>query len=183
MSHRIGYAVLLDDSSHNYARRMELDISKRFQTRGGLRQSPHITIKPPFTVETLDPFIEQFDQLARDTKPFEIELSGIDFFEPKVIFINVEKNQHLHDLHQKIITDLKVNHGIEPNPKTEGENVRFHSTLAVSDLTEENFYKAKEYLKDEKPHFTFQATTLGFFYYLSAEEGWIIYRRATIGRP
>lgn len=79
MSHRIGYAVLLDDASHNYARRMELDISKRFQTRGGLRQSPHITIKPPFTVEVLEPFIEYFDQFAQETKPFEIKLSGIDF--------------------------------------------------------------------------------------------------------
>lgn len=181
MPHRIGYAVLLDDASHNYARKMELDISERFQTRGGLRQSPHITIKPPFTVETIDPFIAHFDELARTTETFEIELNGIDFFEPKVVFINVEKNQHLFNLHQRIITHLKANHGIETNPKTEGENVRFHSTLAVSDLTEENFYKAKEYLKDENPHFTFKATTLGLFYHLSPEEGWIIYRRARIG--
>lgn len=182
MPYRIGYAVLLDDASHNYARKMELDISERFQTRGGLRQSPHITIKPPFTVETLDPFIEYFDQLARTTEPFEITLDGIDFFEPKVIFINVEKNHYLHDLHQKIVADLQTNQGIEPNPKTEGENVRFHSTLAVADLTEENFYKAKEHLKDEHPRFTFKASTLGFFYHLSPEEGWIIYRRAKMGR-
>lgn len=78
---------------------------------------------------------------------------------------------------------MKVNHGIEPNPKTEGENVRFHSTLAVSDLTEENFHKAREDLKNENTRFTFRATTLGLFYHLSPEEGWIIYRRATIGHP
>lgn len=181
MPYKIGYAILLDDASHNYARGMELDISQRFQTRGGLRQSPHVTIKPPFTVETLEPFIEYFDQLAQTTEPFDIELNGIDFFEPKVIFLNVEKNQKLHTLHQRIISDLKANHSIDFNPKTEGENVRFHSSLAVSDLTEENFYKAKEYLKDEKPRFTFRATTLGLFFYLGPEEGWIIYRRAKLG--
>lgn len=181
MSYRIGYAVLLDDVSHNYARRMELKISERFHTRCGLRQSPHITIKPPFIVEDIDPFIEYFDRLARETEPFDIELNGIDFFEPKVIFINVEKNPALYALHQKIIADLHKNYGIQPNVKTEGENIRFHSTLALSDLTEENFYKAKEYLKDERPHFRFKASTLGLFFHLSPEEGWIIHRRAKLG--
>lgn len=180
MPYRIGYAVLLDDASHNYARQAELDISQRFQTRGGLRQSPHITVKQPFSVETLGPFAGYLDDLARETAAFPIVLSGIDFFEPKAIFIDVEENEHLRALHTKIIDHLRAEHGIEPNAAIEEKNVRFHSTLATSDLTEENFHKAKEYLKNEKPSFSFQASTLALFLHLSPEEGWIIYRRARL---
>jgi len=180
MPHKIGYAILLDDNSHNYARQMELDLSQRFNTRGGLRQSPHITIKVPFSAEELGPFVAYFDQIAKETEPFNIVLTGVDYFEPNVIFINVEKNQKLQDFHERIITDLKKNYGVEPNLKVEGENVRFHSSLAVSDLTEENFHKAKEYLKNENPYFNFNATTLALFYHLSSEEGWIIYKRTKL---
>lgn len=181
MTHRIGYAILLDDESHNYAREVELDLSLKFQTRAGLRQSPHITIKPPFFVDDISTHVKYFDQLAKSLKPFKIEIEGFDFFEPKVIFLNVKKNSRLNEIHQKIIKDLQKKYKIEFNPQTEGENVRFHSTVALSDLSEEKFFEAKKYLSKKKPKFSFKAKTLGLFYHLSPEEGWIIYRRANIG--
>lgn len=181
MKHRIGYAILLDDESHNYAREMELDLSLKFNTRAGLRQSPHITIKTPFFVDDLQSQIEYFDSLAHSIKPFKIHLQGFDYFEPNVIFLNVQKNRTLNELHQKIIHELQSEYKIEPDPSTESDNVRFHSTLALNDLSEENFYEAKKYLSNKQPQFSFQAKTLGLFYYLSPEEGWIIYRRTKIG--
>lgn len=181
MTHRIGYAVLLDDESHNYAREIELDLSLQFKTRAGLRQSPHITIKPPFFVEDIEPFVRYFDNLAKQLEPFEIELQGFDFFEPKVVFLNVVENPTLKKIHKDIVKDLQNDFEIEPNVQTEGDNVRFHSTVALSDLSEENFYKAKNYVSNKTPHFKFTASTLGMFYHLSPEEGWIIYRRAKIG--
>ena len=180
MTHRIGYAILLDEAGHNAAREIELDLSMRFQTRAGLKQSPHITVKPPFVVEELDPFVDYFDTLAADTKQFDIEVRGFDYFEPKVIFLNVAENAALAALHRKIVADLERDHGIAHDARTEMENVRFHSTVATGDLTPENFAKAKEYVAGKHPSFAFRASRMALFYQLSPEEGWIVYRQAEL---
>ncbi len=176
---KIGFAILLDNESHNYARKLELELCKNFGLCWGLKQSPHITIKAPFETEELDPFIEYLEDLAKEIVPFEIELAGFNYFEPKTIFLDVKENPKLKELHSHILKDMKEKFGIEPN-EFEGENVKFHSTIALEDVTEEKFKKAKEYLKKYTPNFKFKAKTLGLFYYLGDDAGWIIIRRIDI---
>lgn len=172
----IGFAILLDDECHNYSRKLELELCEKFGLCWGLKQSPHITIKAPFETEKLNPFVEYLENLVKEISQFEIELEGFNHFGNKVLFLDVKENKKLKDLHFRILDDLQNKFNIQPH-ELEGDNVKFHSTIATGDVTSEKFSKAKKYLEKYHPKFKFTARTLGIFYYLGEEAGWIIVRR------
>jgi 2'-5' RNA ligase len=173
---RLGFGIILEDECHNYSRKLELELCEKFGFCCGLKQSPHITIKAPFEAEQLNPFVDYLEKLAKETSPFEIKLEGFNYFGNNVIFLDVKENQHLKDLHFKVLKDLKDKFDIDQN-EFEGKNVKFHSTLATSDITERKFIEAKQYLEKYDPKFKFTAKTLGIFYDLGEDAGWIIVRR------
>ncbi len=175
----ICFVIILNGKIHNYVRKQELSISRMFNTRGGLRQSPHITIKFPFETDNLESLERYFDELVETVEPFEIEIDGIDYFEPKVIFLNVCPNKNISALHFKVLKDLREQFSIQSH-ELEGKNVRFHITLAYKDLTEEDFCESKKFLKNEHPYFRLIFNTLGLFYYLKENDSWIIYKRAKL---
>jgi 2'-5' RNA ligase len=179
---RIGFAILLDNECHNYSRKLELELCEKFGLCWGLKQSPHITIKAPFeTEENLEVFIEYLKRISNDIKPFEIEIKGFGYFGNKVIFLDVKESEELHNIHNRILNYLKENYKINPL-KTEGENVKFHSTLATHDVSPEKFERGRNYLVNKYvPSFKFIARTLGIFYYLGEEAGWIIVQRIKLG--
>jgi len=172
----IGFAILLEDEPHNFLRKVELELCEKFSLCWGLKQSPHITIKAPFETNKLDLFVDYLESLAKEINPFEVELDGFNSFGKNVIFLDVKENQQLKDLHFKILNDLLSKFGINQH-ELEGKNVKFHSTIASGDVTEEKFREAKQYLKKHNPKFKFTAKTLGIFYYLGKDSGWIIVRR------
>ena len=176
---KIGFAVLLDDESHNFARKIEFELCNKFGLCWGLKQSPHITIKAPFNTRKIEPFVNYLENLAKQTQPFDIELDGFDYFEPKVIFLNVRENAKLKELHSKILKDLKEKFSIVPHA-LEGKSIRFHSTVALEDVTKKKFREAKKYLKNYHPRFKFKANSFGIFLYLGKEAGWIIIRRVKL---
>jgi len=177
---RVGFAILLNDECHNYSRKLELELCEKFGLCWGLKQSPHITIKTPFETEKLDSFMEYLDILSKEISPFEIELEGFNYFGDKVLFLDVKENKKLKDLHFRILEDLEKKFNIQPH-ELEGENVKFHSTIATGDVTSQKFSKAKKYLERYHPQFKFTARSLGLFYYLGEEAGWIIVRRIQLG--
>ncbi|HLD18458.1 MAG TPA: 2'-5' RNA ligase family protein [Candidatus Nanoarchaeia archaeon] len=177
---KLGFAVLLGDESHNFARKIELELCNKFGLCWGLKQSPHITIKAPFNVKNVDPFVRYLEDLARKTKPFEIQLEGFGYFEPRVIFLNVKQNTKLKTLHFSILKDMKKSFHIKPHA-LEGEKIRFHCTLALQDVTKKKLRNAKEYLRQYHPRFRFKAKSLGVFLYLGKEAGWIILSKVKLG--
>jgi 2'-5' RNA ligase len=174
----IGFAIIPSDEVHNYTRDIELELCDKFGLCWGLRQSPHITIKPPFEVQELYPFIKYIDNLAANLKPFEIEICGFNLFpELNVIYLDVRENNELRKLREGIRDDLKEKFGIKPN-KFEGDEWRFHISIALKDVTKEKLQKALNYLNNKpRPSFKFMLNTLGVFYYLGEEAGWIIIKR------
>jgi len=175
----IGFAILLEDESFNFARQVELELCQKFGLCWGLKQSPHITIKAPFDTDKIEPFVDYLNSLAARTKPFEIKLEGFGYFEPKVIFLDVKENLKLKQLHFSILNYMKEKFKIEPH-EFEGYNVKFHSAVALEDVSEEKFFQGKKYLKKYNPRFKFTAKTFGIFYYLGEDAGWIIARRIKI---
>lgn len=171
---QIGIGIILEEGVYNYARDLELKISNQFNTKDGLRQPPHVTIKAPFEVSSLEPFVQYFDGLVSSIKPFELELGGVDSFAPSVIYIKVKESQELNRLHLKIVKDLETQYNVKPT-QYEGADRTFHSTLAMGDLTKKEHDKAMEYLKNENQTFKFKFTTLGLFY-LFEEKDWIVIR-------
>ncbi|MFT4304904.1 MAG: 2'-5' RNA ligase family protein [Candidatus Woesearchaeota archaeon] len=163
----------MDDESHNFARQIELELCNKFGLCWGLRQSSHITIKAPFETDKLAPFIQYLESLAKEIVPFNVELKGFNYFDSKVIFLDVRENPSLKELHFHILKDMKEKFGIEPS-QFEGDKVKFHSSLALEDVTEEKFEKAKKYLKKYNPNFKFKAKKIGIFYSLGDAGGVIV---------
>lgn len=169
---KIGYAILLEEESHNYARMVELDLCKKFGFTMGLKQSPHITVKSPFEIDDIDPFLDYADKIAIETTTFDIEIKGINYFEPNVAYLDIVKNCHLSDMHFKFVQELQENYSIQPD-ELEGEKMVFHSTLALKDINEKNFTEVKKFMNNYNPHFQFTAKRLGVFYNLG-DAGWIV---------
>lgn len=174
---KIGYAILLNNESHNFIRQVQLELHQ--ETGIGLaRQTPHVTIKSPFDTNQIDDFVNYLEELARRMKPIHLELEGFGHFGNKVIFLDVKKNQELEDWHGVILKELKEQFGVTPDP-FEGENIKFHASIAGFNR-EESFQQAYDYLSQYQPKYSFSASELGLFYYLGEGKGWIVNRRINL---
>jgi len=177
---RIGFAVLLNDETHNFARNIELELCKKFGFCWGLKQSPHITIKPPFETDDLEKFENYLEKKAKEISSFNIEIDGFDYFKnPNVIFLNIKENKRIKQLQEDIRDELKNEHNITPT-ELEGDVWRFHSSVALKDVDKKKLNEALTYLKNKKAKFKFKANTLGLFYFLGEDKGWIIIKRVRI---
>ncbi len=169
----IGFALMLDPRTHNYIRQAQIDLNKKFDFRIS-RQYPHITIKSPFETEELEPFVNYLEQLAVSIKPFPVRLKGFGHFGERVLFLEVVENSILSKLHFRILEELGKKFGLEPH-QFEGENIKFHASLAGYS-SQEDFKIASAFLQNRELDHTFIARELGLFYHLG-EGGWMVMRR------
>ena len=172
----IGFAIILNDQGHNFIRRIQIELNQNLGFRIS-RQSPHITIKAPFDVEEIALFSRYLEDLANEIQPFDLQLKGFGNFGEQVIFLDVEENNALSQLHWRILNDLESQFSIEKHP-FEGENVKFHASIAGYS-NPADFKKAQNYLEKYQPDFQFQVKTLGIFYHLG-NDGWVVYKRTSL---
>ena len=170
---QIGFGILLEKEHFNYARRLELELRQWFGSNEGLKQPPHITFKAPFTVNSMEPFANYLDELAATTHPFDVTVEGFGAFPPHVLYLDVEPNQELFALHTRVLEELDSAYQVPPG-RFEGQQVKFHSTVAIGDPTENAFASAKAWLGENSPRFSFTIKTFGLFYHLEPDGGWII---------
>ncbi|MBI5307187.1 MAG: 2'-5' RNA ligase family protein [Planctomycetes bacterium] len=129
-----------------------------------------------FEVTDIDSFSFYFEKLAREIKPFEIRMKGIDFFDEGIIYLDVEKNTQLETLRQKILRDLSQDHGIKPYP-IEGNQFHFHATLAYG-LSKNDFKTACKSFKKHDVEFKFMLEKIGLLCYIGDQ--WITYKKAML---
>ena len=174
----IGFGIILDHKPHNFIREFQLNFHHQLSVLPD-RQNPHITFKAPFKVHDIEEYVAYFDQLAKLMEPFEIELKGVGGFDKRILFLDVVENEKLTQLHNKVLNQMKDKFDVDPDP-LEGENVKFHATMAAFPL-EESFEEAKAMVEKKSPCFRFQAKEIGIFYHLGGDNSWIIYRKVPIG--
>ncbi len=179
---QIGFGVLLEGEQFNYARRVELELRRWFGMNDGLKQPPHITFKAPFAVSSMEPFANYLDELAATTLPFDVTIKGVGAFPPHVLYLNVQPNQRLFALHTRVLVELEREFQVQPG-RFEGQQVKFHSTVAIGKPTEEAFVTAQEWLRQNPASFTFIVRTFGLFYRLEPDGGWIICHHSALGEP
>ena len=120
--------------------------------------------------------------LAKDVRPFSVEIQGFGkFTDPGVIFLDVKSNPHLKGLQERIRDDLGKKFGIQPKA-IEGAQWKFHSSVALTDLSHDKLVTVWNSISKRKPHFEFTACTLAIFYYLGEDVGWIIIRKIKLGK-
>ncbi len=117
---------------------------------------PHLTLIYPFMpVFSLYRIYEQLEKVAKQTKPFDITLQGIDFFEEdgNVIYAAVENKRAMKKLHTDLVMSLE---GLIKEQYTDGKyNLdRFvpHVTIG-NNIPDEIFIDLKKKLARRHLHF------------------------------
>lgn len=124
----------------------------QYGSKGALKSPPHITLHMPFKwdeqkEEKLISLLSEFVANCA-VKPFALQLENFDCFEPRVIFIAVEKSGPLFLLQQELKRFCKTNLNLF-NATFKEHAYHPHLTVAFRDLRKPDFYKAWNEFKDK----------------------------------
>ncbi len=150
-------------------------ISKNYNSHGALQSPAHITVHMPFTWED-----EKEGKLLDCLNAFSFEnsinikLNGFSCFEPRVVFIDVEEDETLFLLQQKLVFHVKKNLNIF-NQSDDLRGFHAHITIAFRDLKKQIFYKAWEEFKT-KP-FACEFNCAEFVLLKKGKINWEVYKR------
>jgi 2'-5' RNA ligase len=129
-----------------------------FNSKGSLNSSPHITLHMPFEwkeskenvlIEKLAAFVQEFSS-------FSIVLKDFKCFEPRVIFMGVDKTKELEVFQKELERFCKRTFQLF-NAQYQDLPYHPHITLAFRDLRKPMFYKAWEEFKNKGYDATFLA--------------------------
>jgi 2'-5' RNA ligase len=178
MSYTIGIGVLLDEETCNILRNFELLLFESNQNTSGLSQPPHITVKVPFEVPSMDDIeiaAKYMTDLATKTKKFSIKLQGLGHFSDKVIFAKVMEHSILKELSDIFIGKFSP----KAIQEEERKNMIFHSTLAMN-LNAKQFNNSQKFLDKKTLDLDVKAIGLGLFLGINDLSYWAVIRQAAL---
>ncbi len=150
MSYTVGIGALLDTETFNLVRFLELASASATRNYAGLGQPPHITVKRPFQVDTLED-VEKLRKLlsdvARQTAPFDVQYRSLGSFGDTTLFLTVQPSAELQKLHEMLLGALRGVFG-SVESLHEGKEMVFHTSIAVG-LQEDQLQMAKEKLSED----------------------------------
>lgn len=128
----------------------KLWMKENYHCEVALRSPAHITLIPPYWMkpELENELMNAVDEFASKQNNFKMILDGFSFFKPRVIFVNVEKNEML-DLLQNDLTGFLLAKE-KFFAKKEEHDFHPHVSIATRDLHKKAFYETWENFKDKK---------------------------------
>jgi 2'-5' RNA ligase len=170
-------AIVLRDDLLAKAEAIKQELYERYGLKGALRSPAHITLHRPFEWKeekesTLVEALEKFEFRP----PFHLYLNGFSCFEPRVIYLDLKKNEHLYELHNQLAAHCRI-HLRLLNETDDLRGFHPHVTVAFRDLKKPLFYELWKKFKDEK--FT-GAMEVKEFSLLKLENKWEIIRNFNI---
>ena len=115
---------------------------EHFQCVVALKSPAHITLIPPFWMkeEMEAELMDAINKFSKTQRRFEIMLKDFSAFKPRVIFVDVVKNQQLDELYHAL-NDFIYAQNKFPVKKDE-RPFHPHVTLAARDLYKKAFHEA-----------------------------------------
>ncbi|MBN1874339.1 MAG: 2'-5' RNA ligase family protein [Anaerolineae bacterium] len=162
-------ALPADYTVQNYVRKIVAILSQNYNIPffGSLLPA-HVSLKQPFTFESMEKLEHYFDMLAAQIAPFTIELSDIYCAEWSgygILGLNVVETPPLRQLHNQINRELGELFEDTSAPH-DGDLYHFHLTIEMGRTDRGNPYKAYfDQLTDKRANLRFTAQTLALFYY------------------
>jgi 2'-5' RNA ligase len=158
---RFFVALLPPQDIQDYTNQIKQYFADRYASSGALKSPPHITLQPPFewadaNLPLLEAFLKEF---ASEQQPVAIKLKGFDAFAPRVIYINVVRNQELLTLQADLMTYTESNLRIV-DKVSKTRPFAPHITVAFRDLTKQNFKAAWPEFEKRQLHFEFTSNKL-----------------------
>lgn len=137
-------AIVVPNPLYAQVETIKHELLAEHNLRGALRSPAHITLHRPFEwkEEKEALLIERLSQFTF-AENFAIELNGFAFFEPRVVYVNVLKNDLLESLHDKLKRfaqkELKLT-----NEVNDLRGFHPHITVAFRDLKKPKFYELRD---------------------------------------
>lgn len=171
----VAYVIPVSDEVHNFVSKVQMKVFRTCGTAPRFHETPHITLKLSFRAAAIEPFEPHLDQLAAEIEPFEIRVGNIDFFDPGIMFLDVEPNPALERLRQRILRELSDRYAVTPYD-IEGERFHFHVTVAY-DLSPSLFARARDVFAGATDRLGFVPGTLALLCHTG--EQWFTYKRTS----
>ena len=162
-------ALLSDYHVQNVARKMVYDIHQRapIQFFGSLLPA-HVSLKQPFTFESLDVLETWFDSFSKQVSPFRVELDHVyydQWDDYAIVGLGVRETTTIRGLHNQINRELSR---IVTNPSAphDSDAYRFHLTIELRKVGVINPFKEfYESVADKSLELSFTAEHLALFIY------------------
>ena len=138
--------------------KLKHEVAERYESKHALRSPPHITLHMPFKWKDkrFDELAEVMKKLNERLEPFEIQLRDFDYFEPRVVFVNVVANEKLEELQKKVVDVCRKQLKLD-NANYKNRPFHPHITIAFRDLKKRMFYEARKEFEKREVSFEFQA--------------------------
>ncbi|MEO9965363.1 MAG: 2'-5' RNA ligase family protein [Reichenbachiella sp.] len=137
------------------------EVSQKFNSKGALKSPPHITLHMPFKWRTdrEEALVDLLKAFKFEEFPLAIDLDGFDFFEPRVVFVHVVKNEPLQSLHQELTAYVRKSLKIF-NSDYKDRGFHPHLTIGFRDLKKPAFFQAKAYYEKQDYRRKFMAKNI-----------------------
>src|SRR5688572_2597729 len=93
-------AIVIPEPAFTEIESIKQDLMEKHGLKGALRSPAHITLHRPFEWKE-EKENELINTLTKFKNPeaFAVQLKNYDFFEPRVVFVNVSSNPAMHELY------------------------------------------------------------------------------------
>ncbi|WP_422360401.1 2'-5' RNA ligase family protein [Reichenbachiella sp.] len=152
-------ALIPDEPVRSEVMAFKEEVKEKFNSKGALRSPPHITLHMPFKwrSDREDQLIELLSRFKFDLYPFQVDLDGFDFFEPRVVFVDVDKTEVLTQL-QKELSDFVRRELKFFNADYKDRGFHPHMTIGFRDLKKSVFPEVKANYQDRSYQRQFEAS-------------------------
>jgi 2'-5' RNA ligase len=119
------------------------EVRDSYGSKHALNSPPHITLHMPFKWELkkLDLLLETMSDMSNGRDGFEIQLKGFNAFPPRVIYIDLQPNAPLRELHKHVSRTARRQLRLD-NADYKNRGFQPHMTIAFRDLKKAIFQEA-----------------------------------------
>jgi 2'-5' RNA ligase len=154
-------AIIPPEPLYAEALALKQHVKNQYNSKAALNSPLHITLHMPFKWKESKEaeLVSSLETFTAKQKPFELKLNNFGAFEPRVIFIDVRKDEALADLQKNLKRFSKTELNLF-NADYKEFAYHPHLTLAFRDLKKAEFYRAWEEFKDKKLEATFSVASI-----------------------
>jgi len=140
---------------------LKLELAEKFDSKHALKSPPHITLHMPFKWKDKKlPLLKNvIEEVNGQFQPFEIALRNFDFFEPRVIYVDVVPNESLNALQILVVKKCREDLNLD-NSSYKNQPFHPHVTIGFRDLKKAKFYEARQFYEKKEISFKFPVNKL-----------------------
>lgn len=153
-------AVVLPEELNAEIRSFKNHMFQEWGCKVALKSPAHITIIPPFWMDTaLEASLSQdLTALSQPVAPFPLRLQHFSAFRPKTLFVAVQQSEQL--LRLKMAADAFFGTHTQYKARPDSRSFHPHVTIATRDLNKRSFAEAWQIYESKHFERTFTATGL-----------------------